>query len=158
CTFADDRRAETAITHMIFFITAILIAMTVVAIMTSNVQSLTSSSASSSKVLSEQLKTDITIISDPELIPYEATTKEYTFYAKNTGRTELDTEYMDILIDGLYVYPDDLDISLFDQDVLWRPGYLLMINVTVTEELSDGDHRLLIAAENGKSDSMDFRI
>jgi len=28
CTFADDRRAETAITHMIFFITAILIAMT----------------------------------------------------------------------------------------------------------------------------------
>jgi len=65
---------------------------------------------------------------------------------------------MDILIDGLYVYPDDLDISLFDQDVLWRPGYLLMINVTVPEELSDGDHRLLIAAENGKSDSMDFRI
>ncbi|NOQ48568.1 MAG: flagellar protein G [Methanococcoides sp.] len=158
CTFADDRRADTAITHMIFFITAILIAMTVVAIMTSNVQSLTSSSASSSKVLSEQLKTDITIISDPELIPYDNTTKEYTFYAKNTGRTELDTEYIDIFVDGLYVYPDELDISLFDQDVLWRPGYLLMINVTVTEPLSNGDHRLLIAAENGKSDSMDFRI
>ncbi|ABE52477.1 flagellin [Methanococcoides burtonii] len=158
CTFADDRRAETAITHMIFFITAILLAMTVVAVMTSNVQSLTSATVSNGKVLSEQLKTDITIISDPELIPYDTTMEQYTFYAKNTGKTELDSEYLDVLIDGLYVYPDELDISLFDQDVLWRPGDLLMINVTVTEPLSDGDHRLLIAAENGRSDSMDFRI
>ncbi|NPE31869.1 flagellar protein G, partial [Methanococcoides sp. SA1] len=119
---------------------------------------LTSATVSNGKVLSEQLKTDITIISDPELIPYDNTTEQYTFYAKNTGKTELDSEYLDVLIDGLYVYPDELDISLFDQDVLWRPGDLLMINVTVTEPLSDGDHRLLIAAENGRSDSMDFRI
>ncbi|SES95713.1 flagellar protein FlaG [Methanococcoides vulcani] len=157
-SFIKDRNAETAITHMIFFIAAILIAMTVIVVMTSNVQSLTGATASSSKVLSEQIKTDITIISDPEIIPYNSTLKEYTFYAKNTGRTDLDTEYLDVFIDGLYVEPGNLEMEFFDQDVLWRPGDTLEINMKVTTEMTEGDHRILIAAENGKSDSMDFRI
>ncbi|WP_135609954.1 flagellin [Methanococcoides sp. AM1] len=157
-SFIKDRKAETAITHMIFFIAAILIAMTVIVVMTSNVQSLTGATASSSKVLSEQIKTDITIISDPEIIPYNSTSKEYTFYAKNTGRTDLDTEYLDVFIDGLYVDQENLEMDFFDQDVLWRPGDTLEINMKVTTEMTEGDHRILIAAENGKSDSMDFRI
>lgn len=157
-SFIKDRKAETAITHMIFFIAAILIAMTVIAVMTSNVQSLTGATASSSKVLSEQIKTDITIISDPEIIPYNSTSKEYTFYAKNTGRTDLDTEYIDVFIDGLHIDPQNLETDFFEEDVLWQPGNTLVIDVKVTTEMTEGDHRILIAAENGKSDSMDFRI
>ncbi|WP_445475032.1 flagellar protein G [Methanococcoides methylutens] len=156
--FIKDRKAETAITHMIFFIAAIIIAMTVIVVMTSNVQSLTGATASSSKVLSEQIKTDITIISDPEIIPYNSTLKEYTFYAKNTGRTDLDTEYIDVFIDGLHVDPQNLELEFFEPDVLWQPGNTLVIDVKVTTEMTEGDHRILIAAENGKSDSMDFRI
>ncbi|KGK98378.1 flagellar protein G [Methanococcoides methylutens] len=156
--FIKDRKAETAITHMIFFIAAILIAMTVIAVMSANVQSLTGATASSSKVLSEQIKTDITIISDPKIIPYDSTSKEYTFYAKNTGRTDLDTEYLDVFIDGLHVDPENIEMEFFDQDVLWRPGDTLVVNMKVTDEMTTGDHRILIATENGKSDSMDFRI
>ncbi|NYT18971.1 MAG: flagellar protein G [Methanosarcinales archaeon] len=156
--FTKDAKAETAITHRIFFIAAIIIAMTVIVIMTSNVQSLTGATASSSKVLSEQIKTDITIISDPEIIPYNSTLKEYTFYAKNTGRTDLDTEYIDVFIDGLHVDPQNLELEFFEPDVLWQPGNTLVIGVKVTTEMTEGDHRILIAAENGKSDSMDFRI
>ncbi|WP_440953200.1 flagellar protein G [Methanococcoides sp. FTZ1] len=150
--------AETAITHMIFFIAAIIIAMTVIVVMSSNVQSLTGATASSSRVLSEQIKTDITIISDPEAIPYDNVSKEYTFYAKNTGRTDLDTEYLDMFIDGLLIDHGNLEMILPEQDMLWRPGTTLEIRMTVTNEMAAGDHRILIAAENGKSDSMDFRI
>ncbi|UGV40285.1 flagellin [Methanococcoides orientis] len=156
--FIKDKKAETAITHMIFFIAAIIIAMTVIAVMSANVQSLTGATASSSKVLSEQIKTDITIISDPKIIPYDSTSKEYTFYAKNTGRTDLDTEYLDVFIDGLHVDPENIEMEFFDQDVLWRPGDTLVVNMKVTDEMTTGDHRILIATENGKSDSMDFRI
>lgn len=156
--FIEDRKAETAITHMIFFIAAILIAMTVIVVMSANVQSLTGATASSSKVLSEQIKTDITIINDPEMIPYVSSSKKYTFYAKNTGSTNLDTEYLDVFIDGLHVDPENLETEFFDQDVLWRPGDTLVINVKVENKMNSGDHRILIATENGKSDSMDFRI
>ncbi|MGM0771710.1 MAG: flagellar protein G [Halobacteriota archaeon] len=157
-SFTRNRDAETAISHMIFFIAAITIAMTVIVVMSSNVQSLTAATASSSKVLSEQIKTDITIISDPEAIPYDNLSKEYIFYAKNTGRTDLDTEYLDMFIDGLLIDHGDREMILPDQELLWKPGSTLEIRMKVENQISEGDHRILIAAENGKSDSMDFRI
>ncbi|MEL4306281.1 flagellin [Methanococcoides sp. LMO-2] len=157
-SFTRNGEAETAISHMIFFIAAIVIAMTVIVVMSSNVQSLTGATASSSKVLSEQIKTDITIISDPEAVPYNTTLKEYTFYAKNTGRTNLDTEYLDMFIDGLLIDHGELEMILPEQDVLWRPGTTLEIRMKAENQMTEGDHRILIAAENGKSDSMDFRI
>lgn len=158
CTlFKMDDRADTAITHMIFFIAAIIIALGVVAVLTVNVQSITSSTSVSSKVMAEQIRTDITVISDPEMIPYNSNTKHYTFYAKNTGKTELAPDYINVLLDGIFVSPNDMTLELTDQDVIWRPGDLLVINVSVTEPLDAGDHRIHVAVENGKSDTMSFK-
>lgn len=152
-----DDRADTAITHMIFFIAAIIIALGVVTVLTVNVQSLTSSTSISSKIMAEQIRTDITVISDPEMIPYDNNTNHYTFYAKNTGKTELAPEYINVLLDGIFVPPNDVTLELTDQDVIWRPGDLLVINVSVTGPLNTGDHRIHVAAENGKSDTMSFK-
>jgi len=155
--FIREERAETAITHMIFFIAAIIIAMGVVAILSANVQSITGATSSSSKVLSEQLKTDITVISDPEVIPYNASTG-YTFYAKNTGKSELAPGYVDVIVDGTLIAPANVTLSVQDGDTVWRPGDVLVIEViTDPDPLASGDHRIRVVAENGKSGSMSFK-
>jgi flagellar protein FlaG len=153
-----DTGAETAVTHMIFFITAILLAISVVVLVSANVQSMLSSSGSSSKILSEQMRTDITIVNDPEMIPYRNDSGKYTFYAKNTGKTELAPEYVTILVDGILIEPASADVALTDGDVVWRPGDILTLNVTTTPSpLQEGDHRVLVAADNGKSGAMSFK-
>ncbi|WP_340819099.1 flagellar protein G [Methanolobus sp. WCC4] len=153
----EDSGAETAITHMIFFIAAIILAISAVALITADVQSLVSSSGASSRLLSEQMRTDITIINDPETIPFDNSTQKYTFYAKNTGKTELVPDYVTVLVDGILIDPSDVDLSLDDGDIMWRPGYVLTMNVTTTPSpLGSGDHRIQVAAENGKSGAMSF--
>lgn len=142
---------------MIFFIAAVVIAMGVVAVMSANVQSMTGATSAGSKVLSEQLKTDITIINDPEMIPNNS--GDYTFYVKNTGRSNLAPEYVDVMLDGSIVMPDDLDITVLDgNNLVWRSGDVLVINVTASPVLSAGDHRVQVSVDNGKSDSMNFKI
>jgi flagellar protein FlaG len=48
-------------------------------------------------------------------------------------------------------------MDLPDGDVIWRPGDVLIINViTDPSPLNEGDHRILVAAENGKSGGMSF--
>jgi len=154
----ENTGAETAVTHMIFFITALLLAISVVVLISGNVQSMISSSGASSKLVSEQMRTDITIVNDPEIIPFDNDTGKYTFYAKNTGKTELAPEYVTILVDGILIEPADADVGLVDSDVVWRPGDILTLNVTTKPSpLETGDHRVLVAADNGKSGAMSFK-
>ncbi len=156
--FFKNNNAETAITHMIFFIAAIVLAMGAVTVISADVQSLVSSSSVSSKLLSEQMRTDITIINDPDIIYYDNVSSYYTFYAMNSGKTELAPGYITVLVDGLYIHPSDVDVSLQDGDVVWRPGDILVVNVsTIPNPLNSGDHKIVLAAENGKSDSMYFK-
>ncbi|MDG6242769.1 MAG: flagellar protein G [Methanolobus sp.] len=154
----EDNRAETAVTHMIFFIAAIILAISVVALVSADVQSMMASSGTSSKLLSEQMRTDLTVVNDPEIIPYNELSKTYTFYVKNTGKTELVPEYVTVLVDGILIAPENVDVSLVDGDVVWRPGDILTLDVvTVPAPLEPGDHRILVAAENGKSGAMSFK-
>jgi flagellar protein FlaG len=154
----NNNDAETAVTHMIFFIAAIILAISVVALISADVQSMVASSGASSKLLSEQMRTDLTVVNDPEMIPYNEVSKTYTFYVKNTGKTELVPEYVTVLVDGILIAPENVDISLVDGDVVWRPGDILTLDVvTVPAPLDPGDHRILVAAENGKSGAMSFK-
>lgn len=156
-SFFGCEKADTAITHMIFFIAAIIIAMGVVTVLSADIQSMVSSSSVGSRLLSEQMRTDITIVNDPSVIPYDASANHYTFYAKNTGKTELTPEFITVLVDGFLIESTDMDIGLPDGDVVWRPGDVLVINVTTSPDpLEAGDHRILVAAENGKSGGMNF--
>src|SRR5450759_406442 len=90
--------AGASATQMVFFIASVIIALSVVGAIFMNVQSLSSAVIIGSKTLSEQLKTDITVINDPEIIP-NSNGIYYTFYVKNTGVQELGTKYMTVIID-----------------------------------------------------------
>lgn len=147
--------ASEGITHLIFFIGAIVIAVGVIGVMTTNVQSITASYGMSSKTLADQLKTDITIISDPDKIPYVGT--NYSFFVKNTGKNTLDNSSVNMFIDGNYINVTG-KMTIMEGGSFWYPTYVLRLNYTTATQLSSGDHTLRVVAENGVFDTMPFRI
>ena len=155
-TIFKDERAETAITHMIFFIAAVILAMGVVSVLSTNVQSISGATTVGSKVMSDQLRTDITIINDPNEVPY-INNENYTFYVKNTGRSELNIDFVNVILDGILIQSNNQDVAVLDGGAVWRSGDVLGVNVT-TSQLSSGDHSVRVVSENGKSDSMNFIV
>jgi len=139
---------------MIFFIAAAIIAGSVAAALFINTQSVVDSVSIASKTLSGQLKTDVTIINDPEKIPRSGDV--YTFYVKNTGKRILPTEYVNVIIDGTIISEADMTKTIVGGGSTWGSGDVLQIDVTYTG-LSSGDHTIRVITENGIDDSMDFK-
>jgi len=148
--------AGASATQMVFFIASVIIALSVVGSIFMNVQSLSSAVIIGSKTLTEQLKTDITVINDPEIIPNSSGI--YTFYVKNTGVQELDTKYINVIIDGTIISDNDLNKTIIDgSQTTWLTGDVLMINATVSLDPGSHSHNLRIITANGIEDSFPFR-
>ncbi len=73
--------SETA-TRLIYYIGATVIATGIISLVSSYVGSIAASYGMGSKTLADQLRTEITIINDPQIIPYVS--NNYSFYVKNT--------------------------------------------------------------------------
>ena len=145
--------AGASATQMVFFIASVIIALSVVGAIFMNVQSLSSAVIISSKTLTEQLKTDITVINDPEIIPNYSGI--YIFYIKNTGVQELGTKYINVIIDGNIMSDNDLNKTIIDGGQTWLTGDVLQINTTVT--LAAGNHNLRVITSSGIEDTFPFR-
>jgi len=146
--------AGASATQMVFFISSVIIALSVVGAIFMNVQSLSSAVIIGSKTLSEQLKTDITVINDPEMIPNPGGII-YTFYVKNTGVQDLGTKYISVIIDGTIILDNNLNKTIIEGGQTWLTGDVLMINATVS--LDPGNHNLRIITSNGIEDTFLFR-
>ena len=146
--------AGASATQMIFFITSVIIALGVVGALFLNVQTVSTAATMGTKTFSQQLRTDITIINDPEIIPNPSGTI-YTFYVKNTGKEDLSTQYITVLIDGSLVPDGNLDKTILNGDAMWIPGDVLEINATAS--IGAGSHSLRVITENGVEDSFEFR-
>ncbi len=146
--------AETSSTHLIFFITAMIIAGSIATIIYTNVGSIVNAAWEGSNTLSKQLKSDITIINDPKNISYDGS--NYIFYVKNTGRSTLAYEYVTVLIDGIVVQDSNIQKTIIGGGSVWNPADVLELKVNTT--LSSGDHRIRVVTENGVEDTLDFRI
>lgn len=146
--------ADTSATHMIFFIVSVVISLGVVGALFMNVQSISNAATMGSKTLSEQLKTDITVINDPDMIPNPGGVV-YTFYVKNTGKAALSTAYITVLIDGSVVPDDSLSKTILEGGTMWQTGDVLQIDVTAT--IASGSHKIRVIADNGVEDEFEFR-
>jgi flagellar protein FlaG len=147
--------AGASATQMVFFIASVIIALSVVGAIFMNVQSLSSSVIVGSKTLSEQLKTDITVINDPEIIPNNSG-QYYKFYVKNTGIQELGTKYISVIIDGTIISDAALNKTILEAGgQTWLTGDVLEINTTVS--LAAGNHKLRVITNNGIEDTFLFR-
>lgn len=147
--------ADTSATHIIFFIVSVVIALSVAGALFMNLQSISTSATAGSKMLSEQLKTDITIVNDPDAIPYNSSGDVYTFYVKNTGKEDLSSAYVSVLLDGVLITGGNINKTVIEGGNVWRTGDVLKINATAS--LTSGGHRIRVIADNGIEDEFEFR-
>jgi flagellar protein FlaG len=147
--------AGTSATHIIFFIVSVVISLGVAGALFMNVQSISNAAVAGSKTLSEQLKTDITVINDPDTIPYDSSSRIYTFYVKNTGQADLSAAHITVLIDGTFVPDGNLSKTIIEGDTMWQKGDVLKINATVT--IAPGSHKIRVMTDNGVEDEFEFR-
>jgi flagellar protein FlaG len=146
--------ADTSATHLIFFIVSVIIALSVTGALFMNVQSISNAAVAGSKTLSEQLRTDITIINDPESIPLSG--GNYTFYVKNTGKEDLSPAYISVIIDGSLISGGKINKTILEGDAMWSSGDVLEIDVATS--LNSGSHKIRVVTNNGIDDELDFKI
>lgn len=140
------------VSHIIFFVGAVIIAVTVVGVINVSVQDILSASSSNARTLSEQMKTDIKIISDPDEIPADK-----IFYVKNVGSNPLDGNLVNVMIDGVYKSDSDYNLTVIgSSSLIWEQTDVL--NITLDDAIASGDHTIKIITENGLADEMDFTI
>lgn len=139
---------------MIIFIASMIIAAGVAGTFTNEIGQISGAIDDRSLDVSEKLKTDIEIISDPGAEVWNSSDQKITVYVKNTGSMTLTAEaaQIDVFVDG--VYQTGLDISVLDGSK-WQVGNVVEITFDYGS-LDDGDHRLQVVV-NGDKDTLTFR-
>lgn len=149
--------ASVSASSLILFIAAIGIALAVSGAMVDSVSSISNSIDERSVDVSEQIDTDIEIISDTgsDAI-YDDGTTTVTVLVKNTGSGTLasDDEHIDVLVDGQYVTDADLSVSVFDGSD-WRENRVA--ELTIDQSLSNGDHRVTVIV-NSEQEVLRFHV
>lgn len=153
--------ASVSVSHLVIFIASLLVAATVAGALVTGVDRLSSSVTDRSIDTSEDVRTDLTIISDAGSdAVYNETDGNgtVTVLVKNTGSENLDatTDQIDVLVDGEFVAGADLTVtSLEGDDLAWQTGSVVRVEAQRT--LDTGDHRIQISA-NGDEEVLRFRV
>lgn len=141
---------------LILFIATVLVAGSVAGAMTGGVNQLSSALSDRSLDVSEEIRTDVEIISDPSSgVVYDNETGEVTLLVKNTGSNTLSASpaTVDVLIDGKY--RTNVSTTVVD-DTTWGPGSVLRVTVGGTDLTLDTDHRVVLTV-HGNTDRFAFR-
>ncbi len=142
--------------QLILFITAVLIAASVSAVMVVTIQQISLGIKEQGDYLKSAIATNFKIINDPLKIPTEIVNGNtaYVFYVKNIGKVPFPftNTSISVLIDGNIIPPANFTTS---PPVLY-PGQVGKIDVITT--LSSGNHRITVILSNGISDTLEFQI
>ena len=160
--------ASVPVSHLILFIASLVIAAGVVGTITTGVDRVSAAVDDAGLDATEQLRTDVTVISDPSAGVYNASGEDnMTLLIKNTGTYRLapDGSDLDIVLDGSYVPPSATSGKLVSADGAnaWGRGDVLKLTIDVndTDEvnggLADGDHRVFLSV-NGDEELFQFRV
>ena len=158
--------ASVPVSHLILFIASLVIAAGVVGTITTGVDRVSAAVDDAGLDATEQLRTDVTVISDPSAGVYNASTENVTLLIKNTGTYRLapDGSDLDVVFDGAYVRPGALSGELVSADGAnaWSRGDVLRLTIDANEidgtgGLADGDHRVFLSV-NGDEELFQFRV
>jgi flagellar protein FlaG len=150
--------ASVSVSELILFIAALTVALGVSTTLMSNVQDISQSLGAKGDGVTEQIETDVEIISDsgsPSAI-YDDGSGNITVLVKNTGQKTLaaDGTGLDVLVDGEYQIIANATVVGAPDAHAWRSGEVL--RVTVTRSLDTGSHRIAVHA-NGDTATIRFR-
>ncbi|MFB6148740.1 MAG: flagellar protein G [Halobacteriales archaeon] len=146
--------ASTSISELIIFITSLLIVAGVATTLTGQVGQIGAAIDDQAFELSNQVRTDIELVSDGQSDIYNETSNNLTLLVHNTGSSRLSTDNgsIDILIDGQY--GTTRSIEPIDAET-WDPGVITRIVVEI--DLSAGSHRVIVRI-NGVEASLRFTV
>lgn len=147
--------ASVSVSHLIIFIASIVVAAGVAGVFTDSVGQLSEAVGEQGVDVANDVRSDIEIISDSgSSAVYDESTNELTLHVKNTGSNRLppDADKFDVFVNGRY----DLDVesTLIGGGDRWGPGEV--VRLTITEDLSSGDHRVKIVVD-GDEEVFRFR-
>jgi archaeal flagellar protein FlaG len=143
--------ADSSFTQMLFFIAAIIVAVSVSGVLIATSTSMANELKVKSESMSNEVGTDIKIINDPRHVPYAD--NNLTLYIKNIGDVSLNYNNIAILIDGQYI--NATAVMSENAGPTWTVGKTIEFSADIT--LSPGDHQVKAVMPNGVSDSMAFR-
>lgn len=153
--------ASVSVSTLIIFIASLLVAATVAGALITGVDRITNSVTDRSVETSEEVRTDLTLISDAGSgAVYNESGGEgtVTLLVKNTGSANLaaTTDQIDVLVDGEYVPRRTVNVTSLEGEPLdWRTGSVVRVEASRT--LDSGDHRVQISA-NGDQEVLRFRV
>lgn len=125
---------------MILFIASLIVAASVAGTLTGGVDRLTGALSDESLDVSQQVRTDIEIISDAGSQVYDRNNNQnVTLLVKNTGSMNLppDGTGLDVLVDGRY----QTSVRVEPIDGRWETNDVVRLHIDVGA-LSAGDHRV----------------
>jgi flagellar protein FlaG len=147
--------ASVSASHLILFIASMVIAAGVAGTFTQGISRLSQGIDDQSLEVSEEVRTDIEIISDAKSPVYNNSTNTATLLVKNTGTTDIpaDSRFVEILVDGRY--RANVTVTVLD-GTGWRPNNVVRLEVGGVD-LSTGDHRAKVVV-NGDEEVLAFRV
>jgi len=147
--------ASVSASHLILFIASILVAASVAGVLTSTVGDLSNAIDDTGLQVSDDVRTDIEIISDSgSNAVYNASSETITLYVKNTGSLQLaaDSNTMDVLVDGQY--ETDVTATLLEDSITWDSGDVVRLDISKSLATNE-DHRVQLTV-NGDEEVFQF--
>jgi flagellar protein FlaG len=141
---------------MILFIASMLIAASVAGVFTETVGQLSSAIDDQGLQVSEDVRTDVEIISDSSVDAHNGT--YLRLHVKNTGAETLTpvTDEVNLFVDGRFVPAGDVSVKLLGGGDRWRPGDVVRLDVDIAEDQISGDVRVKLVV-NGDEEVFEFR-
>jgi flagellar protein FlaG len=141
---------------MILFIASMLIAASVAGVFTETVGQVSSAIDDQGLQVSEEVRTDVEIISDSSVDAYNGS--HIRLHVKNTGSESLApvTGEVNAFVDGGFVPADDVTVTLLAEGDRWRPGDVARVDLHNETFSPSGDVRVKLVV-NGDEEVFEFR-
>jgi len=139
--------ASVSASHLIIFIASLVIAAGVVGTLTTGVDRVSSAIDDRSLDVTQQVRMDMAIISDPSDTPYdtpETTANNLTIHVRNTGSqgVPIEASAVDVILNGRFVGNDNIAVEDANNpgSGVWRSSEV--VSITVTDiSTTEGDSR-----------------
>ncbi len=154
--------AGISVSHMILFIASLMVASAVAGVLIAGVDQVSNSVADRSADVSEDIKTDIEIITQPsagdETEVYDGSSVKVLVMNTGTEPLPADAGATVITINGQLVSESDIDISRADGSAegYWARNDVVEVVITDSGYVDSGDNQLQITV-NGDHEQIHFR-
>jgi len=150
--------ASVSVSHLIIFIASLVVAAGVAGTLTTGVERVSNAVEDGSLDVSQQVRTDIDIVSDPANPTIDGTTGNLTVHVRNTGSQAIfiRPDSVDMVLNGQFVTNSDFTITDANgAKTVARTGDVMAIEID-DSLVQTGDNRLYLTI-NSDEEVYEFR-